>query len=410
MRDLMVFSSFRQIWLLAFFYLASLAAPVRAQQFGPPTIFPLPAGSTPAASVALVDLDHDGNLDAVVLNECQEFVCVGGFSVFLGTGDGKFQSPAHYDSAQFFPRTFAVADFDGDGNADVFIPGLNGKVEVSFGNGDGTFRMPVVSTLTLGGPFAVAAGDFNGDGRADLALTVEGGIPGPPFNVDYLVVLLSNGDGTFQTPLTFSVGHYPYGVTAADFDQDGRLDLAFLQSAYGNVTVLLGNGDGTFRGTGNFHTGRTQFGNVMAAADVNGDGNLDLIVPTEQILRIAFGNGDGTFQQPLGLHTGFEVGPKQVVAGDFNGNGRIDLALALSGSDQLAVYIQKKDRSFRTEFYSGLSGPIAVAIGDLNHDGFPDLVVADANSQDIAVFLNTGKVSKYEPVENRNDGGFDIQD
>jgi hypothetical protein len=58
------------------------------------------------------------------------------------------------------------------------------------------------------------------------------------------------------------------------------------------------------------------------------------------------------------------------------------------------VYIQKKDRSFRTEFYSGLSGPIAVAIGDLNHDGFPDLVVADTFSQDIAVFLNSGKVSR----------------
>lgn len=393
----MSFSGFRRIWLLQFFCVAFLAAQVGAQQFGSPTFFPLPAGSTPAASLALVDLDHDGNLDAVVGNECQEFVCVGGFSVFLGTGDGKFQPPTHYDSTQFFPTTFAVADFDGDGNADVLIPSYNGKIEVFFGNGDGTFRIPVVSSLATipFGIFAITAADFDGDGRADLAMAIEGGTIGPPYNVNGLRLALSNGDGTFRLTFSVQTGRYVYGVTAADVDHDGKMDLAVTQSASGNVLVILGNGDGTFRGGGLFHTGRTQFGNVMAAADVNGDGNLDLIVPTEQVLRIAFGNGDGTFQQqPLGLHTGFESGPKQVVAGDFNATGRIDLALALSGSDQLAVYMQRKDRIFRTEFYPTGDGPVAVEIGDLNHDGFSDVVVADSRSNDIAVYLNTGKVGK----------------
>ena len=65
---------------------------------------------------------------------------------------------------------------------------------------------------------AIVAGDFNGDGKLDLAVTDSGG--------NAVLVLLGNGDGTFQPPITIAVGNGPDAIVAGDFNNDGKLDLA----------------------------------------------------------------------------------------------------------------------------------------------------------------------------------------
>ena len=127
------------------------------------------------------------------------------------------------------------------------------------------------SPISLGQtPFAIVAADFNGDGKLDLAVTDA--------TENAVFVLLGNGDGTFQPPITIPVGNAPDAIVAGDFNNDGKLDLATANSGDNTVTLLLGNGDGTFTQAADspFAVGKIPVG--IVAADFNGDGKLDLAV------------------------------------------------------------------------------------------------------------------------------------
>jgi hypothetical protein len=113
-------------------------------------------------------------------------------------------------------------------------------------------------------------GDFNGDGKLDLAVT--------DYTLNAVLVLLGNGDGTFQAPISMAVGDAPAGMVVGDFNDDGKLDLATANYGDGTVTLLLGNGDGTFKPSSGspYIVGNSPY--VIVAADFNGDGKLDLAV------------------------------------------------------------------------------------------------------------------------------------
>src|SRR3989442_8669497 len=185
------------------------------------------------------------------------------------------------------PQVTAVGDFSGDGKLDLAVVNSGSTtVSVLLGNGDGTFQTPL--TVDVGGsnPTYVVAADFNGDGKLDLAVATYGcfgyGAAGPcPTVSNAISVLLGNGDGTFQAARTFEAGSGPNAVAVGDFNADGKLDLAVAD--YGpstlratTVSVLLGNGDGTFQAPLTFHARRSPA--FVAVADFNGDSKLDLAV------------------------------------------------------------------------------------------------------------------------------------
>jgi FG-GAP-like repeat len=100
-------------------------------------------------------------------------------------------------------------------------------------------------TLSGQNPQNVIAGDFNGDGNTDLAVSNFG-------NLDTnaggnITILLGKGDGTFTTGATANAGVTPVSMYAADFNGDGKLDLAAANLTVGSISVMLGNGDGTFQ-------------------------------------------------------------------------------------------------------------------------------------------------------------------
>ena len=170
-----------------------------------------------------------------------------------------------------------VGDFNGDGRLDLVLTDVSyWRLFLFLGNGDGTFQTPRQVGLNWVPDF-VAVGDFNGDGVLDLAVAAEDDLS------DYgkVLVLLGNGDGTFQSPLTVAAGDDATSIAVGDFNGDGKPDLAVGNEAFNNVWVLLGNGDGTFQAAQDFGVGGRA--ESVAVADFNGDGRLDLAVASGSV-------------------------------------------------------------------------------------------------------------------------------
>ena len=116
-------------------------------------------------------------------------------------------------------------------------------------------------------PTLPGGGSFHGDNRNDLAALITSAYPTPAD----LALLRGNGDGTFSAPTPISVGGFPWCVAAADFNQDGKLDLVTGNYASNDVSVLLGNGDGGFGPPLRAPAGNAPWG--IAVGDFNQDGN-----------------------------------------------------------------------------------------------------------------------------------------
>jgi hypothetical protein len=225
----------------------------------------------PISAIEPADFNADGNLDLAIANELS-----GQSPVLLGHGRGAFNAAGNLYTGTFAVGV-AVGDFNADGKLDAIVASggstayPSSGVAVSLGQGDGTFTQASGSPIPLGKDLsAIVTSDFNGDGKLDIAVTDSSG--------NAVMILLGNGDGTFGMPTTIPVGNQPDAIIAGDFNSDGKVDLAVANYADGTITLLLGNGDGTFtQASGSpYAVGRGPY--QIVAADFNGDGKLDLAV------------------------------------------------------------------------------------------------------------------------------------
>src|SRR6266540_4105105 len=294
-----------------------------------------PTGTNPS-SVAIGDLNGDGQLDLVTANIGGDPLAnptpAGTISVLLGSGGGTFSAATPYPTGSFLPFSVAIGDLNGDGKLDLAVANYghplsgDGAISVFLGNGDGTFSAATpYPTLAIGAQ-SVAIGDLNGDGKLDLVVA---------YASSKYSVFLGIGNGSFnqQTPISLSGNKNLSSVAIADLNGDGKLDLALANYDSNTVSVLLGNVGGGFQAQTQYPTGTNP--SSVAIGDLNGDGRLDLAVANfgSNNVTVLLGNVGGGFQAQTQYPTG--TNPSSVAIGDLNGDGRLDLAVANFGSNNV---------------------------------------------------------------------------
>ena len=397
------------LWLILLIVGCALEPVVNAQ-----IVYDLPGIRESSAVVA--DFNHDGVPDLAAVAPCTAYgQCLALLEFYLGDGTGHFASTAFVELGGLATGPAVVADFYGNGNLELIVPGVkkpapganwdhgiaivdslgsvswyrltdgdevravqfadlndNGKLDMllSVGGslvsyrGDGAGNFARIGSYG-GDNYRLLLGDFNGDGEIDVATDAStwagGGIN----------VFLGNGDGTFRIPVFTAADGY---IAAADFNHDGKLDLAVGRPVSSYVSVLLGNGDGTFSPQPAYNTGQWHSAAVVAG-DFNKDGNADVAVadgcwggwdrwwpcPTDGAVTILSGNGDGTLQLPTSYSAGGRVETKWhnmfMTSSDLDGNGTTDLIVAN----------QLPSDSFWSCRHQGCHGTLAILLG--NGDG-----------------------------------------
>src|SRR6266478_4720172 len=237
-------------------------------------------------------------------------------------------------------------------------------------------------------PFSVAVAELNGDGKLDLVVANAGS--------DDVTILLGNGQGGFleASGSPISAGAGPFSVATADFNADGKADLAVANHVSHDVTILLGNGDGGFSPAPGSPVSAGYFPAAVVVSDFNGDGKPDLAVAnfTNSFnLTILLGDGNGGFSSAQGPHLDLGFFPDALAAGDFNGDGKSDLAV-VTQYPALAILLGDGAGGFSPiRFIRGaLNIPFSVAVADVNGDGKPDLAVGNVGSTNVSILLGDG--------------------
>lgn len=290
--------------------------------------------------VATGDVNGDGKADLVAtLNGNSGTGCQNNtVAVLTGKGTGKFNSAKYYPTGSTAQEEVVyLVDVNGDGKLDIVTGNADGTISVLLNKGNGTYNagtlitsMASISPL----PNYLTFADFNGDGKMDIAVSTNN-------SVTAVYVLPGNGNGTFGTPIQTSTPYYPNSLVSADFNKDGKADLLVTTTANGctngdlGYAFLKGNGNGTFT-PGPLNCISYSGPAIPVVADLNGDGNLDVVIPyatgngNPAGPAVLQGNGDGTFTSSQAFYTG--RGATSAAVADFNGDGMPDVALVNVGT------------------------------------------------------------------------------
>jgi len=265
---------------------------------------------------------------------------------------------------------------------------------------------PVVPAEVGRHPEALTTGDFNEDGLLDVA-TVNSGS-------DDVTMLFGNGNGTFRSPISFGVGRSPMFLTSGDLNRDGFLDLVIAETGSDGVIVLLGRGDGFFQDPAFYPSGKgPTFVNV---GDLDRDGDLDIVVANSGRfghyppygLSVLTNNGQGIFETGLPFEEQDQQGlfPTSVSIADLSGDGFADLTVTWSQPNWRTpnglvsiLHNQGNGQFIRTQDIEAGFTLSALSQVDLDENGTLDLIAASLFTDSLNVLLQTDVGEYTKPVQ-----------
>ncbi len=455
-------------------------------------------------NMSIADLNGDGRPDMLAANSASDSISVFINATSVGTSPASFTNTDFSMQAGSSPKSICVQDFNGDGKPDLASGNYNNSAVSVFlntttpGSISPTFTAAQdFSTGSSVSPVSAAAGDFNLDGKPDLAVvnaepgggyisillnTTSPGALTPSFSshTDFATgngprmvsVADMNGDGlpdliassglsnfvsvylntttpgastpTFSARTDFATGNEPQSLTIADFNGDGKNDIATANGISNSVSVFFntttpGATTPTFSGPTNFSGMGTCWG--ITSADFNGDGKPDIAVTeinVDSVSVLLNSTTPGASTPTFYTYRNFSTGTLayRITSGDVNGDGKPDLITANRNSNNISVLLNNTNPGTtipgflaKSDFANGFtSQPQDVFIGDFNGDGKPDFAAANSGTDNVSVFINRADFPlpvelasfialtqnqnvtlKWSTTQETNNKGFDIE-
>jgi len=362
--------------------------------FGPAEVIPLISSSTGSSDLEVVDVTGDGWDDVVLGWEGGGEL---GWGVLVADGLGGFGETVRYAGGDS-PTAVCPVDFDGDTDIDLLVPSRGSMmVSVHLNPGDGDFSSPPVFPIGGFKKGHFEAGDIDNDGDLDLVFTGGGlGYDG------WLQIQRNHGNGTYGVPEWFDLPNVSRSIRIRDLNGDGWLDLVWADDPAGppyDFKTMLNNGDGTFAPYRNWQVG-TCGTRDLQTIDIDLDGDLDVLLGEYltcfgglyNYIYVRKNRGDGYFTPPY-LIEGDRQGASSITHGDYNEDGKVDLAV--TNPNGVVIYPGVGDGTYgpHTTIPFGFS-KLEIMTARLNTDEHDDLVVQGSS---MWVLIGRGD-GTFEPV------------